>query len=182
MGLHFVYIIDKKFKTKRSFSMKKIIALLLFLSTLLSLTACGGKKEEPAAETPTEVTEATTPTPVVDMTPHVIEGKQAFWDQIFKKSTIQTASDSFVLKAGDLVVSAQQDANDNIFIGYYFNQKTRMQYKASIQKDMVGQNRGLRNACSSVISFATDEDALVEYTKAKIEEINQGEAQEVNFR
>ena len=77
--------------------MKKIIALLLVLSTLLSLTACGGKKEEPAAETPTEVTEATTPTPVVDMTPHVIEGKQAFWDQIFKKSTIQTASDSFLL-------------------------------------------------------------------------------------
>lgn len=67
-------------------------------------------------------------------------------------------------------------------LGYYFNQKTRMQYKASIQKDMVGQNRGLRNACSSVISFATDEDALVEYTKAKIEEINQGEAQEVDFR
>lgn len=67
-------------------------------------------------------------------------------------------------------------------LGYYFNQKTRMQYKASIQKDMVGQNMGLRNACSSVISFATDEDALVEYTKAKIEEINQGEAQEVDFR
>ena len=57
-----------------------------------------------------------------------------------------------------------------------------MQYKASIQKDMVGQNRGLRNACSSVISFATDEDALVKYTKAKIEEINQGEAQKVDFR
>lgn len=67
-------------------------------------------------------------------------------------------------------------------LGYYFNQNTRMQYKSSIQKDMVGQNRGLRNACSSVISFATDEDALVEYTKAKIEEINQGKAQEVSFK
>lgn len=67
-------------------------------------------------------------------------------------------------------------------LGYYFNQNTRMQYKASIQKDMVGQNRGLKNACSSIISFAIDEDALVEYTKAKIEEINQGEVQKVDIR
>ena len=67
-------------------------------------------------------------------------------------------------------------------LGYYFNQNTRMQYKASVQRDMVGQNRGLRNACSSVIRFATDEDDLIDYTKAKIEEINQGEPQEVGFK
>lgn len=65
---------------------------------------------------------------------------------------------------------------------YYFNQKTRSNYDRKIQADMVGQNRGLRNACSAVISFSDDEDELLEYTKAKIEEINQGEAQEVSFR
>ena len=98
--------------------MKKIIALLLVLSTLLSLTACGGKKEEPAAETPTEVTEATTPSPVVDMTPHVIDGKQAFWEQVFKKSTVKTASDSFTMTFCDMLIQAQRDKNNNIFVGY----------------------------------------------------------------
>ena len=67
-------------------------------------------------------------------------------------------------------------------LGYYFNQKTRMNWSAKVQNDMVGQNRGLRNACSAVISFAEDEDELVEYTRNKIEEINNGEAQEVSIR
>lgn len=67
-------------------------------------------------------------------------------------------------------------------LGYYFNQNTRMQYDRKIQADMVGQNHGLRNACSAVIEFAEDEDALVEYTKAKIEEINRGKPQEVTIR
>lgn len=64
---------------------------------------------------------------------------------------------------------------------YYFNQNTRLAYSTKIQKEMINQNFGLKNACSSVISFGTDEHELVEYTKTKIEEINQGEAQEVNF-
>lgn len=66
-------------------------------------------------------------------------------------------------------------------LGYYFNQKTRMNYGRKEQADMVGQNRGLRNACSAVIGFSDNEDELVEYTRNKIEEINKGEAQEVSF-
>lgn len=64
-------------------------------------------------------------------------------------------------------------------LGYYFNQNTRINYDRKVQNNMIGQNQGLRNACSAVISFSDNEDELVEYTKAKIEEINKGEAQEV---
>lgn len=65
---------------------------------------------------------------------------------------------------------------------YYFNQKTRLQYNSSIQKEMINQNRGLVNACESVVSFSDNEDELVEYVKSKISEINLGEAQEVNIK
>jgi len=65
---------------------------------------------------------------------------------------------------------------------YYFNQKTRLQYNSSIQKEMINQNRGLVNACESVVSFANNEDELVEYVKSKISEINLGEAQEVSIK
>jgi hypothetical protein len=44
---------------------------------------------------------------------------------------------------------------------------------------MIAQNRGLCNACSSVITFSDNESELAEYIKQKIEEINKGEAQEV---
>ena len=67
-------------------------------------------------------------------------------------------------------------------LSWYFNQNTRMQYKTSVQKEMINQNNGLENACSSVIKFSEDEDELLEYTKAKIKEINQSEAQEVSFK
>ena len=67
-------------------------------------------------------------------------------------------------------------------LGYYFNQRTRLNYDRKIQQNMVGQNQGLKNACSAVISFAEDEDELVEYTRNKIKEINNGEAQEVNIK
>lgn len=67
-------------------------------------------------------------------------------------------------------------------LSWYFNQNTRMQYKTSVQKEMINQNNGLKNACSSVIKFSADEDELLEYTKEKIEEINQGEVQEVSFK
>ena len=56
-----------------------------------------------------------------------------------------------------------------------------MQYIASVQKQMVSQNRGLVNAIESIIRFAKDKDELVEYAKAKIEEINQREAQKINL-
>lgn len=66
-------------------------------------------------------------------------------------------------------------------LDYYFNENTRMQYITSIQKEMINQNQGLINAINSIIRFANDKDELVKYTKEKIEEINQGEAQNVKF-
>lgn len=63
----------------------------------------------------------------------------------------------------------------------YFNRATRLRYNTKTQKDMIAQNRGLCNACSSVISFSNNESELVEYTKQKIEEINQGEAEKITF-
>lgn len=63
----------------------------------------------------------------------------------------------------------------------YFNENTKMQYIASVQKQMVSQNRGLVNAIESIIRFAKDGNELVEYAKAKIEEINQREAQNVKI-
>ena len=44
---------------------------------------------------------------------------------------------------------------------------------------MINQNRGLVNACESVVDFSDNEKELVEYVKAKIYEINLGEPQEV---
>lgn len=67
-------------------------------------------------------------------------------------------------------------------LSYYFNRNTRINFNSKVQNNMIGQNQGLRNACSAVISFSDNEYELVEYTKAKIEEINKGEAQEVNFK
>lgn len=64
----------------------------------------------------------------------------------------------------------------------YFNMRTRLNYDRKAQADMVAQNRGLTNACSSVITFSDNQQELVAYTKAKIEEINQGEAQEVSIK
>lgn len=62
---------------------------------------------------------------------------------------------------------------------YYFNRKTRFNYDSKMQNDMLNQNKGLTNACCAVIGLCDDKNALAEYTKSKIEEINNGEAQEV---
>lgn len=62
---------------------------------------------------------------------------------------------------------------------YYFNSKTRFNYDSKMQNDMLNQNKGLTNACCAVIGLCDDKNALAEYTKSKIEEINNGEAQEV---
>ena len=62
---------------------------------------------------------------------------------------------------------------------YYFNRNTRFNYDSKTQDNMVAQNKGLKNACSAVIAFCDDKDAIVEYTQSKIEEVNNGEAQEV---
>lgn len=64
---------------------------------------------------------------------------------------------------------------------YYFNRKTRFSYNSEIQNDMINQNKGLTNACSAVIGFCDDKNALVEYTNSKIEELNNGEAEEVRM-
>ena len=61
----------------------------------------------------------------------------------------------------------------------YFNRATRLGYNTRTQEIMIAQNRALCNACSSVIKFSDNESELVEYSKQKIKEINQGEAQEV---
>lgn len=63
----------------------------------------------------------------------------------------------------------------------YFNRNTRINYSRTIQANMVAQNRGLTNACISIFQFAEDDIELASYTKAKLEEINKGEAQEVNI-
>lgn len=62
---------------------------------------------------------------------------------------------------------------------YYFNRKTRFNYDSKMQNDMLNQNKGLTNACCAVIGLCDDKNALAEYTKSKIEEINNGKAQEV---
>lgn len=66
-------------------------------------------------------------------------------------------------------------------LSYYFNQKTRLQYNTIIQKEMICQNRGLLNACYSVVKFSDNKDELVEYIKAMKYEINLAEPQEVSF-
>lgn len=63
----------------------------------------------------------------------------------------------------------------------YFNRSTRLGYNARTQEIMIAQNRGLCNACSSVVTFSDNEGELVEYTKQKIKKINQGEAQKIIF-
>ena len=67
-------------------------------------------------------------------------------------------------------------------LSYYYNRNTRMQYGRKEQNDMLNQNRGLTNACSSVINFAEDPAELFEYTRTKIEQINQEEAQEIIYK
>lgn len=62
---------------------------------------------------------------------------------------------------------------------YYFNRKTRFNYDSDTQKSMLAQNKGLTNACCAVIEFCDDKNALAEYTKSKIEELNNGKAEEV---
>ena len=64
----------------------------------------------------------------------------------------------------------------------YFNRATRLSYNTNTQKNMIAQNRALCNACSAVITFSDNESELVEYTKQKIEKVNDGEAQKVVFR
>lgn len=65
---------------------------------------------------------------------------------------------------------------------YYFNQKTRFNYSTKIQNDLINQNKGLTNACCAVIRFCDDRDAIVEYTKSKIEELNNGKAEKVGMK
>ena len=67
-------------------------------------------------------------------------------------------------------------------LGYYFNQKTRLQYDTKVQMDMINQNRGIVNACQSICGFSDNGDELAEYVKAKIYEINLGDAQEVEIK
>ena len=69
----------------------------------------------------------------------------------------------------------------NEILKAYFNRATRLGYNTRTQEIMIAQNRGLCNACSSVITFSDNESELVEYTKQKIKEINQGEAQKIVF-
>ena len=64
---------------------------------------------------------------------------------------------------------------------YYFKRNTRIIYNSKIQENMVAQNKGLTNACSAVIGLCDDIDTLAEYTKSKIDELNNGEAQHVRM-
>lgn len=66
-------------------------------------------------------------------------------------------------------------------LGFYFNTKTRFGYNRNTQKEMINQNRGLLNACDSLVKFADNEEELVAYIKNKLIEINSQDAQEVSF-
>lgn len=66
-------------------------------------------------------------------------------------------------------------------LSYYFNQNTRFSHNSKTQIEMLNQNKGLTNACTSVINFAEKPNELLIYTKQKISEINEAEAQEVEF-
>ena len=65
---------------------------------------------------------------------------------------------------------------------FYFNRNTRINFDTKVQNNMIGQNKGLVNACSAVIGFCDDRDAIIDYTRNKIEELNNGEAKEVMFK
>lgn len=67
----------------------------------------------------------------------------------------------------------------NKILKNYFNRATRLSHNTRIQEIMIAQNRGLCDACSSVITFSDNESELVEYINQKIKEINQGETQEI---
>lgn len=62
---------------------------------------------------------------------------------------------------------------------YYINRKTRIMFDSKIQENMIAHNKGIINACSAVIGFCDDRDLITVYTKSKIEELNNGEAQKV---
>ena len=64
---------------------------------------------------------------------------------------------------------------------HYFNRKTRFLYNSKLQNDMINQNQGLINACCEVIGFCDDRDALVAYTKSKIAELDNREAEHVKL-
>lgn len=64
---------------------------------------------------------------------------------------------------------------------YYFNRNTRFLYNSKMQNDMINQNKGLINACCAVIEFCDDKDVLVAYTKSKIAELDNREAEEVRM-
>lgn len=67
-------------------------------------------------------------------------------------------------------------------LGFYFNSKTRISYDVKTQKEMINQNRGLLNACDSIVKFSDDEEELVAYIKDELKKINAAEAQEVIFK
>ena len=62
---------------------------------------------------------------------------------------------------------------------YYFNRNTRFSYDSKMQNDMINQKNSITNACCALNGFCDEKNALVEYTKSKIEELNNGEAQKV---
>ena len=65
---------------------------------------------------------------------------------------------------------------------HYFNRKTRFLYNSKMQNDMINQNQGLINACCEVIGFCDDDkDLLVAYTKSKIAELDNGEAEHIRM-
>ena len=153
--------------------MRKIIALLLVIVTVLGLAACENQEEKPHITPPS--TETTVTAPVIDMTPHVIEGKQAFWEQVFMKSTLRTASDSFIMDVGDVHIKAQRDKQGNMFVGYdsaqdtnsslpaVYISKNKTGYMHNIPQKMLdeqpNENPELATADTwALLTFETDED------------------------
>ena len=83
--------------------MKKVLSLLLIFALVMSMAACGGKKEEstttPAVpESTTKATEATTEEPTSSSQAEdemvYVEGRQAYYEELFKSKKIEYAGPS----------------------------------------------------------------------------------------
>lgn len=102
--------------------MKKLLSVILVGSMLVSLAACG-KKEPTSPETEPIATEEVVQDVVSD-TPHQVEGKQSFWENIIKKKQYKTQGNSIAISI-----------NEEVFIQLLNDDKGRSAYTYTEQQN-----------------------------------------------